>query len=140
MNLCGFHMKSLLKAFLEILGGETSQTTRKPAAPAYVPQRYSTVVLGSRESGLRVAASGNMFVVVEPAGKRKWALMRCPCGCGEILALNLMHAHSPYWTVRVNVRGDATLHPSVDSTKCGAHFWLRNGVIVWFGSSGPNQA
>jgi hypothetical protein len=89
---------------------------------------------------MRAASGGGVFALVESAGRRKWALLRCPCGCGEILALNLMQTHSPFWTVRLNINGDATLHPSVDATKCGAHFWLRNGVIVWFRSSRPIQS
>jgi hypothetical protein len=61
----------------------------------------------------------------------KWAYLNCPCGCGEALALNLMRSHRPQWELRVGSRKRPTLHPSVSSTTCGAHFWLQDGAINW---------
>jgi len=130
-------MKSFWRTLLEIFVGNPSPSTRRAELPARPLQRYSTTVLNSRESALRATTGGNVFALVESTGHKKWALMRCPCGCGETLALNLMRTHSPCWTVRLNIRGDVTVEPSIDATKCGAHFWLRNGIVVWAGPGGP---
>ncbi|WP_432711265.1 DUF6527 family protein [Paraburkholderia acidicola] len=42
-----------------------------------------------------------------------------------------MAGHSPRWTVTTLREGTISIHPSVDATKCGAHFWIRDGRITW---------
>lgn len=57
--------------------------------------------------------------------------MRCPCGCGDDVLLNLLADQRP--TRHLTVRnGRASLSPSVWRTsRCGAHFWLRDGRVEW---------
>lgn len=71
------------------------------------------------------------LVLVGTPEKAKWLRFECPCRCGEILALNLMRSHSPHWVCERHVDGTLTVHPSVDATKCGSHFWIRRSVIHW---------
>jgi hypothetical protein len=40
------------------------------------------------------------LVLVGSSQKVKWLKFHCPCGCGEVLALNLMGSHSPQWSLR----------------------------------------
>lgn len=67
----------------------------------------------------------------------KWALMRCPCGCGERLQLSLARDRKPKWRVEVDRFGRPTLAPSVRMQDgCRAHFRLRNGRVEWCKDSG----
>lgn len=71
------------------------------------------------------------LVLVGPAEKPKWLRLRCPCGCGDVIALNLMTSHKPRWEVEEHDGGTLTVYPSVDSRNCGAHFWIRGNKIHW---------
>ena len=33
---------------------------------------------------------------------QKWALMRCPCGCGETIMLSLSAKKRPHWTATID--------------------------------------
>ena len=61
----------------------------------------------------------------------KWAVLGCPCRCGELLWLNLMENAGRRW--RASLDGDKiTLSPSVwSTTECKSHFWVRSGRIRW---------
>lgn len=83
------------------------------------------------------ALSRHRFVVVGTEEHPKWLLFTCPCGCQQQVRLNLMERFSPRWRI-VRTEQGLTVHPSVDMTTCGAHFWLRDSAVVWAGSStGP---
>lgn len=70
--------------------------------------------------------------VVGPADFPKWAVMSCPCGCGERLEISLRSSHSPSWQFNSKA-GRVTLYPSVwlSEKACGSHFWVRDGRIEW---------
>lgn len=72
-----------------------------------------------------------LYVIGE--GATDWiAVMRCPCGCGETLELNLVPPARPRWTVDSNADGTASLAPSVwRQVGCGSHFWLKEGRVRW---------
>ena len=64
------------------------------------------------------------------------AAMNCPCGCGDVIELNLLKQARPCWRVELHSDGTASLEPSVWRRKgCGSHFWLRHGKIDWCESS-----
>lgn len=60
------------------------------------------------------------------------AMLLCPCGCGEVIELNLAPPGPPLWRATANSDRTLSLHPSVWRTSgCRSHFWLRSGHIVW---------
>lgn len=61
----------------------------------------------------------------------KWIRFRCPCGCGELLALNLMASHSPRWSFALDANRRVSVSPSVHATTCGAHFVIRASRVDW---------
>jgi hypothetical protein len=64
--------------------------------------------------------------------KPKWAVLECPCRCGEQIDVNLMVARRPSW--QLTVKGNTvTLNPSLwmPDHKCGSHFWIRDNKIPW---------
>jgi hypothetical protein len=76
------------------------------------------------------AFPGKLYLVGEHG--RYWiAAMRCPCGCGTLLEMNLLADCEPVWSIKVDAAAP-TLHPSVwRKDACQAHFYLRNGRVVW---------
>jgi len=62
-----------------------------------------------------------------------WAIaFLCPCGCKDRLELALIPEVKPHWTLTLNEENHPTLHPSVwRKTGCLAHFWVKNGEVVW---------
>ena len=71
------------------------------------------------------------LVLIGPPTKPKWLRFRCPCGCGDVIALNLMTSHYPHWTVEFHRDSTLTAHPSIDAKTCGSHFWIRRSAIHW---------
>lgn len=76
--------------------------------------------------------------VVYVAGERPhiWAAaMVCPCGCGDVIELNLLKTVRPCWSVQEHPDGSVSLAPSVWRRKgCGSHFVVSRGRIEWYGS------
>lgn len=70
-----------------------------------------------------------LYLVGEP---HKWAALRCPCGHGHDIDLNLMHPGRTRWSVTVDHDARPSVHPSVDvrgGRRC--HFWIRAGRVHW---------
>lgn len=58
--------------------------------------------------------------------------MICPCGCGEVLYMNLLEARRPSWKVIEHTDGTVSLMPSVWRMKgCSSHFYFRRGTVEW---------
>jgi hypothetical protein len=73
--------------------------------------------------------AGDTVVVVR--GVPRMLLMRCPCGCGDDLSINLDGRAGPAWRHYIR-RGALTLFPSYwRDSHCGSHFILWKNQIVW---------
>lgn len=72
-------------------------------------------------------------IYISGDNKHIWyAAMQCPCGCGEIIDLNLIQNQHPCWKIKWNLLGSITIAPSIWRTKnCMSHFFLINGKIHW---------
>ena len=66
-------------------------------------------------------------------GQYLWAAaMICPCGCKQVINLNLLQNVRPRWSVKEHKDGTVTLTPSVwRQNGCRSHFILRQGRIQW---------
>lgn len=98
-------------------------------------QRRKTTFRGvtyvsSMDAASRPIRKGRL-VVVGPKERPKWLRFLCPCGCGEVVALNLMTSHSPRWAISEDVGETLSVSPSADSTTCGSHYWIRRSRIHW---------
>ena len=77
------------------------------------------------------------FIVVTPSVEPKWALFKCPCGCGHVITLSLASGRTPRWQVRLENGGYPTLYPSVRQLNgCYSHFLVRGGQILWCEDTG----
>lgn len=60
------------------------------------------------------------------------AVMKCPCGCDEVLYINLIEEQRPYWTYSIDEKKEISLYPSLHrKIECKSHFFLIKGKIVW---------
>src|SRR5260370_10053941 len=49
---------------------------------------------------------------VAEASHLKWAVLICPCGCGDRISANLMKTQRPYWTVKFENDVSVSIRPS----------------------------
>lgn len=69
--------------------------------------------------------------IVGRSGSPKWAVLMCPCQCGERLNVNLLSSADPHWRLSMKW-GKASLWPSlwVSPDKCGSHFWMTDNKVL----------
>jgi hypothetical protein len=79
---------------------------------------------------------GSAIVIVGDAEHEKWAFMECPCQCGDVIEVNLMRSHPPFWQVSSDQLGRVTFAPSLwrASGTCGSHFLVRKNKVIWVNS------
>src|SRR5882672_3763179 len=81
------------------------------------------------EAAQHLPTTGDAALVVR--GMPRLLLLRCPCGCGDLLVLNLDRRAGPAW--RYYLRNErVTLFPSYwRESACESHFILWNNSIFW---------
>lgn len=64
----------------------------------------------------------------------KWlVVLKCPCGCGDTLQLNLLNDSSPCWRVKFHFDGDVSIYPSVNRIiNCRSHFNITKNSVRWW--------
>lgn len=71
--------------------------------------------------------------VVITRGIPRWLFIRCPCGCGEDIPVNLDARAGKAWRLYHDAKTGTSLYPSVwRDTGCGSHFILRRNQIYLF--------
>jgi hypothetical protein len=80
---------------------------------------------------LPLALSNHLYIVGK-SRRYKWAILSCPCGCGDRIDVCLMPSAMPRWNLSLR-NGRASLSPSiwVPNDRCGSHFWIRKSRVVW---------
>ena len=77
---------------------------------------------------------------VESGDIKKWACMKCPGGCGEVINLSLNPNQRPRWQVSEDFWLRPTVHPSIhQKNDCGCHFWIKNGEVQWCRGGRPRR-
>ncbi len=96
-------------------------------APFYRQNRF-VCDLGSAKP-----ADTREIAFVKDGDQLKWAALICPCGCGEIIAVNLMRSHNPTWQAHFERDDSVSFRPSlwVSEDRCGSHFIIRRGRVEW---------
>lgn len=73
-------------------------------------------------------------------GVPRWLIIKCPCGCGEEIPVNLDRRADKAWRIYRNATG-LTLFPSVwRDTGCEAHFIIWRNEIVTFGGGASGNS
>jgi hypothetical protein len=73
-----------------------------------------------------------LYIVGQHGSSPKWAILECPCRCGERIYVTLMKSRDPHWELPLSGE-DLTLWPSlwVSQCGCGSHFWVKRSIIEW---------
>jgi hypothetical protein len=78
--------------------------------------------------------SAGDLVLIERSGIPRWAVIRCPSGCGDDIALNLDVRTGSAWRI-YHRRKQISIFPSVwRDSGCGSHFIVWNSKIHWCGN------
>ena len=92
-------------------------------------------VVESRSSAAGKLMSPGEAILIE-RGVPRWILIKCPCGCGEEIPINVDARAGKAWRLYRDNRSGITLYPSVwRDTGCESHFIVWRGQINLFGSS-----
>lgn len=96
-------------------------------------------VVESRASAIGKLLLPGEAVVIE-RGVPRWILIKCPCGCGEEIPINVDARSGKAWRLYRDNRSGITLYPSVwRDTGCESHFIVWRGQINLFGSSADDE-
>ena len=103
-------------------------TVRQRFRTWYDPPYRTITIDGSLPSKLKK----NSLYIVSEDGFEEQAAMLCPCGCAQILHMNLLPDDRPLWRVTRHADGSTSLRPSVWRQKgCRSHFCFRKGRVDW---------
>ena len=96
-------------------------------------------VVESRSSATGKMMSPGEAVLIE-RGIPRWLLIKCPCGCGEEIPINVDARAGKAWRLYRDKHLGVTLYPSVwRDTGCESHFIIWRGQIRLFGSSADDE-
>ncbi len=78
--------------------------------------------------------------VLVKRGQPRWLLLKCPCGCGDEIPVNLDARAGKAWRVYEGPKQQITIYPSVwRDTGCKSHFILWRNKIDLFGRYGEEE-
>lgn len=68
----------------------------------------------------------------------KWAVFKCPCGCGDVIDISIAQGKNS-WSCQSDWIGRPSLRPSVwRHARCYSHFWLTKGMVDWCKDTGKS--
>lgn len=72
-------------------------------------------------------------IYIVGSNESPWLIaFNCPCGCQNLIQLNLLKDADPCWSYRISPKGKINISPSVWRTKgCKSHFFVHKGKIDW---------
>jgi hypothetical protein len=93
----------------------------------YQDVRFSKVVRAHDQIEAMQLLKPSLLVLVIPNKRPKSVKFICPCGCGEIISVNLMPETGKAWSISYDRKLGLSLWPSVWLTSgCRSHFIIRN--------------
>jgi|SRR6267154_681817 len=100
----------------------------------YLSVSLKAVVESRAEIAGQLKSPGDAVLVQR--GQPRWLLLKCPCGCGEDIPVNLDRRAGKAWRLYSEKKTGLTLFPSVwRDTGCGSHFIVWRNQILLFGTS-----
>lgn len=66
---------------------------------------------------------------------------KCPCGCNDVVQLNLLSDGEEVWKVIYHNNGTLSLSPSINRVrKCKSHFSINKNLVWWWKSEDNNSS
>lgn len=93
-------------------------------------------IVGSRSEVAELLVRPSDAVLIQ-RGQPRWLLLKCPCGCGEDIPINLDPRAGKAWRCYFDKDRGLTIFPSVwRDTGCQSHFIIwRNQIVLFDGES-----
>jgi hypothetical protein len=75
----------------------------------------------------------NKTIYIVGEKEHPWLLaFNCPCGCQNVIQLNLLQDANPCWKYKVTKKNKINISPSVwRTTGCKSHFFVCKSKIDW---------
>jgi hypothetical protein len=94
-----------------------------------LPLNVKAVVESRSQVGTLLGRPGDAVIISR--GQPRWMILKCPCGCGDEIPINLDRRAGKAWRFYEGASGAATLFPSVwRDTGCQSHFIVWRGRIL----------
>lgn len=91
-------------------------------------KRYRTVIADDPPEVLE----SNIIYIIGEKHYFWCAMMKCPCGCDDLIHLSLLPEGRPKWSYYIHKNRTASFHPSIWRVKgCKSHFFFKRGVVEW---------
>lgn len=76
-------------------------------------------------------AEKTIYVIGNPS--TPWLIaFKCPCGCNNVIHLNLLSDAKPQWRFYITTKKRVSISPSVwRTTGCKSHFFIRKSKVRW---------
>lgn len=104
-----------------------------------LPCKLRSIVQSRAEVAGQLKFPGDAVLIKR--GQPRWLLLKCPCGCGDEIPVNLDSRAGKAWRVYGETASKVTLFPSVwRDTGCGSHFIVWRGEILLFGRAEEEEA
>lgn len=104
----------------------------------YVALNLKAVVASRSAVGNLIRDPGDAVIIQREIPR--WLILKCPCGCGEEIPINLDRRAGKAWRYYGNTGDGMTLFPSIwRDTGCGSHFVVWRGRILLFGTYEHND-
>jgi hypothetical protein len=76
----------------------------------------------------------NMIYIVGEKDHEWLAVLKCPCGCGDTVQLNLLKDAKPFWEIIRHKNGLISISPSINRiVNCKSHFSIIKEKVWWWG-------
>jgi hypothetical protein len=104
----------------------------------YIPLILKAHVASRADVGRQLAKPGDAVLIAR--GQPRWLMLRCPCGCGEDIPINLDERAGKAWRYYEGGARGATVFPSVwRDSGCQSHFIIWGGRILLFDAYGDDE-
>ncbi len=76
--------------------------------------------------------SEDKIFIIQDGNLPELLAFKCPCGCGDVIVLNLLPDASPRWKFNIDENNVIDIYPSVWRTVgCKSHFFVTTGNVIW---------
>lgn len=105
----------------------------------HLPVNVKAVVESRSDVGTLLKKPGDAVIIQR--GRPRWLMLKCPCGCGEDIPINLDQRAGKAWRYYEGGGRGVTLFPSIwRDTNCQSHFIVWRGRILLFDGYGVGEA
>src|SRR5688572_28890569 len=92
--------------------------------------KYKTIII--LDNPAHETLNDRIVYVVGNEEYFKWAYLKCPCGCGDVIMLSLTGYQFPSWRLKNDFIGRPSISPSINRLEgCRSHLWIKKGKVQW---------